>query len=750
MLIKAISEAKILDPACGSGAFPMGILHRLVDLLKKLDPNNVKWNQLQIERATAETAEVFKSGNITEREIRFNEINKAFDLSMNHPDYARKLFLIENCIYGVDIQQIAIQISKLRFFISLIVDQKVDDGKPNRNILSMPNLETKFVAANTLIGLDKPQQMTLMSGDVEPLEKELALIRHKIFFTRKYSAKKELKKQEKAKRGELKQALLHSGFGEVTATLMAGWNPFDPMQSAGFFDPETMFGLTKNEPVQGNIQSGEITVFNKQIEAINKQIEAINVAFQLEHEHEIIKLQLVSAHLQANIIEIELGRIQENINNLYGSIHTKVSNIANEPFDITYTVNALNKLIIGINKKIVEISLDIKPVTNQSNIGVFDIVIGNPPYVRRTELNSEMKKLFEKKYFSAYKQYDLYILFIERALELLKDQSTLCFINPIKFFSSDYGLNIRKIIVNENRLVSVLNVSQINVFENAMTYPCIINIKKGLGLETKIVYYNIHKIEEISFLEKLYPIVKYQDDIKKEADYKILFNENEMIDSIIEKIGKKNCTIKDFFSSHRGLANNKINFVSAKHSAIKPSFVKRYCISNETMYVDYCDTNVETTFSGVFSKDIIVLPRTVLSLQSAIKTKGEIILDRIYYLTPRKYVDLKIVMGFINSTLINFWFSCFYSSSKVQGGYFDLRGTQIETIPFIPIFDNYEKFSETVGQIISFKESNNQFDTNYLERLLDEMVYKLYELTYEEVKIVDPDFWLTEDEYGSL
>ena len=242
-LIKAISEAKILDPACGSGAFPMGVLHRLVDLLNKLDPENKHWNELQKQRAIAETAEVFDSGDNEERKIRLDEINKAFDLSMNYPDYARKLFLIENCIYGVDIQQIAIQISKLRFFISLIVDQKVNDSKPNRNILSMPNLETKFVAANTLIGLEKPQQMTLMAGDVESLEKELASIRHKIFFTRKYSAKKALKKKEKEKREELKLALIDSGFGEATASQIAGWNPFDPMQSAKFFDPETMFGF---------------------------------------------------------------------------------------------------------------------------------------------------------------------------------------------------------------------------------------------------------------------------------------------------------------------------------------------------------------------------------------------------------------------------------------------------------------------------------------------------------------------------
>lgn len=246
-LIKAISEAKILDPACGSGAFPMGVLHRLVDLLNKLDPENKKWNELQIQRAIDETAEVYRLENSSEeRKIRLNEIEKAFDLSMNYPDYARKLFLIENCIYGVDIQQVAIQISKLRFFISLIVDQKVNDDKPNRNILSMPNLETKFVAANTLVGLDKPQQMTLMAGDVEKLEKELASIRHKIFFTRKYYAKKALKKKEKEKREELQQALENSGYTKNVAGQMAGWNPFDPINPADFFDTETMFGFSND------------------------------------------------------------------------------------------------------------------------------------------------------------------------------------------------------------------------------------------------------------------------------------------------------------------------------------------------------------------------------------------------------------------------------------------------------------------------------------------------------------------------
>ena len=91
----------------------------------------------------------------------------------NEADYGRKLYLIENCIYGVDIQPIAVQIAKLRCFISLIVDQRVDDKRANRGVLALPNLETKFVAANTLIGIDRPRDGATIEQAIEPLSPKL-------------------------------------------------------------------------------------------------------------------------------------------------------------------------------------------------------------------------------------------------------------------------------------------------------------------------------------------------------------------------------------------------------------------------------------------------------------------------------------------------------------------------------------------------------------------------------------------------
>ncbi len=251
VLIEAINICKILDLACGSGAFPMGALHKMVLILGKLDPFNRQWKQAQLDKTTrdrqrAERMEDDEIRRLTLENIeqRVRAIEEAFGSDRHELDYTRKLFLIENCIYGVDIQNIAVQIAKLRFFISLVVDQKVINDRPNRNILALPNLETKFVAANTLIGIDKPQQeLELGGGKVYAIENELKNLRQKLFYTRKYADKKRLRQTEKTKREELQKALIGSHYTPASASMIAGWNPFDPVHAAGFFDMETMFNL---------------------------------------------------------------------------------------------------------------------------------------------------------------------------------------------------------------------------------------------------------------------------------------------------------------------------------------------------------------------------------------------------------------------------------------------------------------------------------------------------------------------------
>jgi hypothetical protein len=128
-ILEHLDQCKILDPACGSGAFPMGILQKMVHILQKLDPQNKRWKNIQRKKAERELKEALSIEDKKERKEKLLEISNAFDEKMNDPDYARKLYLIENCIYGVDIQPVATQISKLRFFISLVVDQKSKSGQ---------------------------------------------------------------------------------------------------------------------------------------------------------------------------------------------------------------------------------------------------------------------------------------------------------------------------------------------------------------------------------------------------------------------------------------------------------------------------------------------------------------------------------------------------------------------------------------------------------------------------------------------
>lgn len=120
--MQSLYECRILDPACGSGAFPMGMLQQMVHILGRIDPENVEWKKMMMDLAVGETTEAFQADSKEERQELLADIERSFDENINRPDYARKLYLIEHCIYGVDIQPIAIQISKLRFFISLVVD----------------------------------------------------------------------------------------------------------------------------------------------------------------------------------------------------------------------------------------------------------------------------------------------------------------------------------------------------------------------------------------------------------------------------------------------------------------------------------------------------------------------------------------------------------------------------------------------------------------------------------------------------
>lgn len=244
-IMLSLYNCKILDPACGSGAFPMGMLQQMVHILNRIDPGNTMWREMMRAVAIDKTSKAYFTASDDERNEIINDIERSFDPSINRPDYARKLYLIENCIYGVDIQPIAIQISKLRFFISLVVDQNTNtDPTDNFGIRPLPNLEAKFVAANTLIGLDKKNASLFDNAEIKTKENELKVAKHKIFGAKTVRTKRKYKNIVNNLRQEIANMLYANGaVGNDEARQLASWDMFDQNASSPFFDPEWMFGV---------------------------------------------------------------------------------------------------------------------------------------------------------------------------------------------------------------------------------------------------------------------------------------------------------------------------------------------------------------------------------------------------------------------------------------------------------------------------------------------------------------------------
>lgn len=384
-LIDAIDHIKILDPACGSGAFPMGALQRLVDLLQKLDPDNDLWRDVQHRRAVAETDQAYRIGDHTERKERLDEIEAVF--THNTSDYGRKLFLIENCLYGIDIQPIACQIAKLRFFIALIVDQKVEPDAPNFGVRPLPNLETRIVAADTLnpVKLNDGGQLTMLDLQVRELREKLEEVRHGYFTARTSRKKRHYRERDAELRKQIADQLKGNQLPGVEAARLAAWDPYDQNAHANFFDPAWMFGV----PV------GTVPLDDTSPPTLRGSFAFVNEAGG--------QLEMASSRT------IESG---------------------------------------------------------------FDIVIGNPPYVRQEQIK-ERKSDLKKNYDTFSGTADLYVYFYERAVRLLKLGGVLSFITSNKWYRSAYGEKLRTWLTHNLRLLRLVDFGDAPIF-TAIAYPTIV------------------------------------------------------------------------------------------------------------------------------------------------------------------------------------------------------------------------------------------------------------------------------------
>lgn len=231
LLIDALFNLTVLDPACGSGAFPIGVMQKIVFVLQQLDPDASMWFKKSIKNVPP---------------MLRREIESKF--SIGSLNYIRKLSIIQNSIFGIDIQPIAVEISRLRCFLSLIIEENVLDNVDNRGIHSLPNLDFKFIIANSLIGLDNTprtrQYETFPLFENQNHISELKEIRDE-YFSADYERRTELK----IRFMNIQQNMLLENINEYKNNAskkyfqLSAWKPFSN-ETTDWFDSDWMFGLS--------------------------------------------------------------------------------------------------------------------------------------------------------------------------------------------------------------------------------------------------------------------------------------------------------------------------------------------------------------------------------------------------------------------------------------------------------------------------------------------------------------------------
>lgn len=233
-ILNAIHEMKILDIACGSGAFPMGILNRVFNIIDKLDSNHEFYKEFLLKNIKGQAREEFK---------KLYQANKF--------NYAYKLDMLQRMIHGVDIQPIAIEISRLRAFLSLIVDEEKESGHENLGIKALPNLEFNFISANSLISLEhkEKEQKELKDETMDGFIKSMRNIAEEYFNADSLDKKKKIKYKFD---GLQSRIINESDFlTSDDKKKFLSWNPFEN-KSTDFFDSEIQFGTKFFDIVIGN------------------------------------------------------------------------------------------------------------------------------------------------------------------------------------------------------------------------------------------------------------------------------------------------------------------------------------------------------------------------------------------------------------------------------------------------------------------------------------------------------------------
>lgn len=393
----------------------------------------------------------------------------------------------------------------------------------------------------------------------------------------------------------------------------------------------------------------------------------------------------------------------------------------------------------------------------------FDVVIGNPPYVDYREI--EGREFIKRKFYSAQVKgkYNLLILFLEKGLKVLRSGGRLGFIVSNQFLCSDFGINIRKFILENSDIKQIIDVSMIRVFRDASTYPIIIILEKKHSRnnvikvakpkeETDLIN-NALKFDEIN--QNTY--LNFEDNL-------FILDLNKINLELINKMKNNSKQLKDcvhkitWGTSATGYGKKKIKQAefSALPKTIQASYKKIIQTSDIQKYninwqEEYIPTNIYTKNKiDLFNKDKIVIGRLNKFLKATIDVE-KYFLGKATLVIPKIGVNPKFLLGVINSKLIDYYFKLLFQSTHMSQGYIRYDIPYLEKLPIkITSEAEEEKIIKLVDKILLFNNQLKNFGDKVtsetkeineritkLDREINQRVYEIYGLNSKEIELIE-------------
>ncbi|TRU05596.1 MAG: class I SAM-dependent DNA methyltransferase [Microcystis sp. Msp_OC_L_20101000_S702] len=716
-----INSLKICDPAVGSGHFLVSALNEIIaiksELRVLLDSSGKSLKDYRVEVRNDKLLVYDDEGNL----FAYHPNNKEKQ-RVQQALFHEKQTIIEGCLFGVDINPNSVTICRLRLWIELLKNAYYrEDG----NLETLPNIDINIKCGNSLIS-----RFTLDVDVKQVLQKQRFSIEQ---YRNAVQTYRNAENKEQKREMETLIAKIKAGF---SANLLIS-------------DPKKV----KLRQLQGELYNLE----NQGLLFEETKTE------QKAREKKVTKLNNEIDKLTAEIADIESGRLYDNA---------------------------------------LEWRFEFPEVLNDDGDFVgFDVVIGNPPYgAILCDIEKEFMKL---EYSDCHTRWtDTFNYFIGKTLLIAKENSCNCLIIPNNFlFQNEYEKSRRNLLALSS-IDLVINLGD-NVFDDAEVPTTILLFKKEVNPNYFIEYADLRSFKKSNILFQQTEFSKYSKIDVLDTPSSV-FGVNRLLASINDR---NSSSIKLIDEIALEVANGiqptgdkifRIHSSEANELGIEPSILKNVlvgsnfnkyvtyesdfkviyttksvnindypnCLSYLEKYKDKLESKRETKkgilpwwclhwarYKELFEEDKIIIRQTADRVIATIDTDSYYAMNNVIILKIKEEYkidfDYKFLVGILNSKLIDYIYK--QLTQEENRTFAEVKPINIRKLPIIAT-DLHQKniIIDIVDKILAAKKDDPNANTSELEKQIDHLVYKLYQLTYNEVKIIDPEFALTEQEYLDL